>query len=82
LYFQSRGLATYDLGGWAGDGGDRTLRGVDAFKEGFGGRVAREFNCTVANSARGVAILALRRLRPARVRPGRAWRERTPRSGP
>ncbi len=63
LYFQSQGLSTYDFGGWYHGSLDREKLGINAFKEGFGGTRARAFNCTLANSRKGVAVLGVRRLR-------------------
>lgn len=42
LHFRGLGLRTYDLGGIAVGTRDRTLAGINEFKEGFGGTVARE----------------------------------------
>lgn len=39
LYFQSKGVKTYDFGGYAGPKDTRDLQGVNDFKLGFGGKV-------------------------------------------
>jgi hypothetical protein len=63
LHFQAQGLSLYDFGGWYRGSVDREKLGINAFKEGFGGRIVRDFNCTLANSPKGAAVLRARRLR-------------------
>lgn len=55
--FHSQGRAIYDFGGLALSE-EPHLRGIDAFKLGFGGRVVLEYNCYIARSVLGRLALA------------------------
>lgn len=44
LYFKSKGVQTYDFGGYAGPNDTRDLKGVNDFKLGFGGKVVTCIN--------------------------------------
>lgn len=61
--YRDEGFSTYDLGGWSGSGPRGALRGIDAFKEGFGGAVVQDWNCALPRSLKGKAVLRVRSVR-------------------
>jgi hypothetical protein len=63
LTLRERGIKCYDFGGWYPRDDDPKRTNINRFKEGFGGRVVREFDCTEVVSLRGRAYLALRWLK-------------------
>lgn len=59
MRFRAEGIALYDFGGWyEGDADPERLR-INAFKEEFGGRVARTFSCQRALTMKARVLLAL-----------------------
>ena len=46
LYFKEKGFSVYDFGGYAKGTTDRTLLGINTFKDTFGGVLVEEFNYT------------------------------------
>lgn len=64
LRFKSAGYAVYDWGGWCADSDNKTLQGINRFKEEFGGIVKKEWNCNLAVTFRGrIALWLYHRLR-------------------
>ena len=57
------GIRWYDFGGWYPGTDDPKRININKFKEGFGGRVVREFDCTEVLTLKGGIYLALRRLK-------------------
>jgi len=43
MHYQTSGVKIFDLGGWYPGSADSALLGVNKFKEGFGGKVIREY---------------------------------------
>ena len=60
LRFREEGLTTYDFGGWYPGTHDSGLLGINRFKQGFGGRIAREYNGDLALTWKGDMALRLR----------------------
>lgn len=58
-FAKSRRLALFDFGGVARGEGQSHLRGINQFKQGFGGTLVEEYNCLGPRSARGRAALLL-----------------------
>lgn len=44
LHFKKTGKDIYDFGGYAKDTYDKALKGINKFKESFGGRIVEEYN--------------------------------------
>lgn len=63
LRFGAAGFAYYDFGGWYDGRSDLAKLGINNFKEEFGGRIVREFNCHVMHTQRGRLASWIRRLR-------------------
>jgi hypothetical protein len=61
LHFQGEGFSTYDLGGWYSGQDDVEKLNVNRFKEGFGGRVAAQYNTDRGVTLKGVLAGQLRR---------------------
>jgi hypothetical protein len=57
LRHQEQGLKYFDFGGWYPGKTDEGLLEVNRFKEGFGGRVVREYDCEQIRSLRGWIVL-------------------------
>lgn len=57
LRHREQGLKCYDFGGWYPGQDDAGLLEVNRFKEGFGGRVVREFECEQIRSLKGWVVL-------------------------
>jgi hypothetical protein len=60
LRFRDEGLTIYDFGGWYPGKEDIELLRINRFKEGFGGRLACEYNGDLALTWRGDMALRLR----------------------
>lgn len=58
-HFRDRGLHQYDFGGLALGGGAGRLAGIDAFKQTFGGEIAKEYKCRRGASSVGRLALGL-----------------------
>lgn len=80
LFMKERGLRQFDFGGWYAGKTDIALLGINAFKEGFGGQVVREYDCCQVRTVRGWVVLRVAalldhakrlaaRFRSRRVRP-------------
>lgn len=54
---QERGLKIFDFGGWYPGSTDQELLDINQFKEGFGGKVVREYNCEQILSLKGWVVL-------------------------
>ncbi len=64
LAFKDRGYRLYDFGGWSSpELGDVEKLRINAFKEGFGGRLVSEFNCTYPTSAKGQLMLYAKQMK-------------------
>jgi hypothetical protein len=61
LHFRGQGFSTYDLGGRYSGQDDAEKLNVNRFKEGFGGRVAAQFNTDRGVTLKGVLAVQLRR---------------------
>ena len=70
LHFQEQRLQTLDFGGWYPGQSDTRRLGINKFKEGFGGRRAKTYQCDRGCTLKGKAALWIR----DRVA---AWRGRT-----
>ena len=46
IYAKNKNMSIYDFGGYALNTGNKTLRGINQFKDGFGGKLKRESNYT------------------------------------
>ena len=57
LRHREQGLKHFDFGGWYPSKQDVGLLEVNRFKEGFGGRVVREYNCEQIRSVKGWVVL-------------------------
>lgn len=57
-YFKASGCSLYDFGGWYEGSEDEEKLNINRFKEGFGGRIVREYNATVPASPRGALYLS------------------------
>ncbi len=62
-HFKSEGLAIYDFGGWYPGKDDSAKLGINAFKEGFGGKLEKTFNCELALTTRGKVYTLLKQAR-------------------
>jgi hypothetical protein len=57
LRHKQRGLKRFDFGGWYPGTTNQELLDINRFKEGYGGRVVREFNCEQIVSPKAWALL-------------------------
>jgi hypothetical protein len=60
LSFKRLGVKRYDLGGLFQDESVPEQEGINRFKKSFGGRIERQFNCTVPLTLKGRLYLQLR----------------------
>jgi hypothetical protein len=60
LHWKSEGDSIYDLGGWYHGKDDQEKLAINRFKEEFGGRPDRNFNCQYGVSLKGKAYVRLR----------------------
>ena len=58
LRHQEQGLILFDFGGWYPGSTDQELLDINRFKEGFGGRVVREYNCEQILILKGRVVLS------------------------
>lgn len=69
--FREQGISYFDFGGWHAGTSDIRLLGINRFKQSFGGKVVREFDCEQPVTFKGRVLLAaaelLRRLKQART---------------
>jgi hypothetical protein len=56
---RERGLKVFDFGGWYPGKTDPDLLDINRFKEGFGGRIVREYNCEEIVSLKARVILSV-----------------------
>jgi Acetyltransferase (GNAT) domain len=68
LRYKDAGLRIFDLGGWYSGNEDREKLDINKFKAEFGGRIVREFHCTVPQTMRGRIVLLGRQLREVKAR--------------
>ena len=61
LRYREQGLKSYDFGGWY-HGSDRDLLNINDFKRGFGGRIAREYQCEQIVTLKGRVVLGVAKL--------------------
>jgi hypothetical protein len=61
VHLRGQGFSTYDLGGWYSGQEDTEKLNVNRFKEGFGGRVAAQYNTDRGVTLKGVLAVQLRR---------------------
>lgn len=61
LHFREQGFTTYDLGGWYSGQDDAEKLNINRFKEGFGGRVAAQYNTDHGVTLKGALAVHLRR---------------------
>ena len=54
---QDKGLKYFDFGGWYPGSTDQERLDINRFKEGFGGRIVREYNCEQILSLKGRVVL-------------------------
>ncbi len=67
--YQEQGLKYFDFGGWY-QGADPSMLKINEFKKGFGGQVAREYQCEQILTMKGWVVLsAARLLKRARLFP-------------
>lgn len=62
LKYKNLGLLTYDFGGWYAGHEDREKIGINKFKEEFGGKPERSFNCVRSITMKGKLYLRLREI--------------------
>jgi hypothetical protein len=62
LTFKNLGILFYDLGGWYTNTTDEKLLNINKFKEEFGGKVVRNFNCRQGITLKGKLFLLLRKI--------------------
>ncbi|HWX21815.1 MAG TPA: hypothetical protein VN578_18085 [Candidatus Binatia bacterium] len=62
LTLKERGLRYFDFGGWYSGTTDIRLLGMNAFKEGFGGQVVREYECEQIRTVKGWIVLTTARI--------------------
>jgi hypothetical protein len=68
LRHQARGLKLFDFGGWYPGNTDQDRLDINQFKEGFGGKIVREYNCEQILSLKGwVALRAAGLLERAKL---------------
>src|SRR6266404_8230149 len=81
---RDQGLKVFDFGGWYPGDTDQGLLAINRFKEGFGGKVVREYNCEQILSLKGWVVLTAAGLLnwarglAARLRGGRKGGEAAP----
>jgi len=63
LTLREMGIKWYDFGGWYPGDGDQKRANINRFKEGFGGRVVLEYECTQMVTLAGRAYFAFRLLK-------------------
>jgi hypothetical protein len=56
---QEHGLRFFDFGGWYPGATNHELLEINRFKEGFGGKVVREYNCEQIMSLKGRVVLTI-----------------------
>jgi hypothetical protein len=61
IHFRSQGFSTYDFGGWYSGQKDAEKLNVNRFKEGFGGRVAAQYNIDHGITLKGALAVHLQR---------------------
>lgn len=61
LHLREQGFATYDFGGWYGGKDDTEKLNINRFKEGFGGRIASQYNIDHGITLKGALAVQLRR---------------------
>jgi len=80
LRLKSQGIRYFDFGGWYPGTEDIQLLGANAFKKGFGGKVAREYECEQIVTLKGSLVLTVARklARAKQFRPGDllTWEEK------
>jgi hypothetical protein len=59
LAFSERGIYEFDFGGWHPGRTDIRLLGINRFKESFGGRMVREYDCDKPVTLKGRLLLTL-----------------------
>ncbi len=59
LRHQAQGLKVFDFGGWYPGSTDQDRLDINQFKEGFGGKVVREYNCEQIITLKGKVVLML-----------------------
>ena len=59
IRYKEQGLKLFDFGGWYPGTTDNMRLEINRFKEGFGGRVVREYNCEQITSVRGWLLLTV-----------------------
>jgi hypothetical protein len=62
LTFKNLGVLIYDLGGWYANTTDPKLLNINKFKESFGGKLVRNFNCRQGITAKGKLFLLSRKI--------------------
>jgi hypothetical protein len=62
LRFKESGIAVFDIGGWYDGTQNAALLRVNEFKQGFGGRIVKLYNCTRGETFKGRLYLAALRL--------------------
>jgi len=62
LRMKEQGIRYFDFGGWYPGKTDITLLGMNAFKESFGGTVARDYQCQKILTAKGWVVLTAARM--------------------
>ena len=76
---QKEGVRWFDFGGWYPGTDDIQLLGANAYKQGFGGQVVREFECEQILTVKGWTFLTaariLARVRQFRFRNMFKWEE-------
>ena len=72
LRYQEMGLEIFDFGGWYPGDADSERLDINRFKEGFGGKVRREYQCEQILTLKGRVVLAVAAMlnRTRRPRPG------------
>jgi len=72
LRYQEQALKSFDFGGWYPGRADQARLDINRFKEGFGGKVAREYQCEQIRTLKGRVVLwAARLLHHAKLLPTR-----------
>ena len=59
LRHKAQGLKGFDFGGWYPGNTDRERLDINRFKEGFGGKVVREYNCEQVLTFKGRVVLGV-----------------------
>jgi hypothetical protein len=63
LRYQAEGLEVFDFGGWYPGSADQERLDINRFKEGFGGKVVREYQCEQILTLKGWLVLQASSLR-------------------